>query len=463
MARASHTIQVAASGVVQAAQFDLNINNGVWFPATSRFHMEWSGSYVHPTEDNVLLQCAFAMHQRPAGDHTAVRRLRFFTDKPPLLENITSPNDPFIGETDNFMVMPMFWRSPKLLAHGSMIKIVDIDTPSFLMRNYTDGNAIEETPREWKPGERMMRRRLAAGGSYAGSEQSRLCQWEVVIGGVSTASPTYPSTVTKDVTTITQNGVTWISRSSNAPGRSTFFDEIDIVGPGSAAGPFSMWSKYNAATMMNPGDRPYAVLFGGGNGTNSRNGGPRTVHVIDDNPNFPATSTKPFRFRQRRAPSSVPWFPIYCRNVSVLDDWLYWGCCRVDTDLPDNARHGEKLYRIHVPTLVHDLTVDMEELPDKPGGPDQVASSSPLIGADDLRKRIIVANHEGLWRYHVEPRVWDGPHTFENFSAVISEGDAAANYFRGFQGAHFKNLGPHGETYICYNLSKRWNRVRWKN
>jgi hypothetical protein len=465
------------SGIV-APTFELNINNDSWFANSSRDHSEWAGSFLHKNGVDCI-EFNYSQHARGNSDHTSIRKTSFFADAPPTTAYLWPEQDPFISEVDNLIGIYMPWRNPQLLMYGN-VKMIDIDTPAAIWRDMVRPeagvNTIEYVAgRTWTVGEWMVRARGPSGFRSDGitntnQQHSRLWPWECTVGGVSTAEPVWPTNipVTNGIpnATISQNGVTWVARPkpfhpSNHP--TWAFDTVDF----SPAAGDSRWSKYNPATLMNGGDLNFALMIGGGNQANARVSGPRTVAVIDDNPNYPASSTKPLRFRQRWVTTAayprVPYFPMgYSRNMSKVGDWFYWGGCGMDTDTPANEwTFGNKFFRIHLPTLVStNLTIVQEQLPDKPGT--SVATKGPCIFADEPRRRLIYLNHEGAWVWQIPSDhslngTWHGPFTVPNWVSTIRGND---NDWRGFQGIHRSDLN---QTFFRYNLGRKWNRIRWVN
>jgi len=227
--------------------------------------------------------------------------------------------------------------------------------------------------------------------------------------------------------------------------------ELTLIGSGTA----NMYhSNYNPACLMNPTD-DFTVWFGGGYYRNYRGGAEPTIKLIADNPDFPAKSTKPIRVWQitYHLPS-----PIYVRNVSKVGDWVYWGGAGVDED--SNTRVME-FYRIHLPTLRRDLKVHQERLPDIPVVNPKYGGRFPLLAADEPRRRIIYVNHDGAFVYqipadHGAKGVWAGPFTFDNWAKTVADGGD----WYGVEGIHRTDLN---QTFFRHNLSKKWNRIRWKN
>ena len=71
------------------------------------------------------------------------------------------------------------------------------------------GQALDYANRAWSNGEKMV---PAQADATSNVDTARKWVWEVTTAGTSTGTPTWPSSVTQDSTTVTQNGVVWTAR-----------------------------------------------------------------------------------------------------------------------------------------------------------------------------------------------------------------------------------------------------------
>lgn len=69
--------------------------------------------------------------------------------------------------------------------------------------------AVEYSDKVWSAGEKMVPARADASSNVAVAKR---WVWECTTGGTSSATPTWPASVTQDVTTVTNNGVVWTAR-----------------------------------------------------------------------------------------------------------------------------------------------------------------------------------------------------------------------------------------------------------
>ncbi|PYU20749.1 MAG: hypothetical protein DMG32_21785, partial [Acidobacteria bacterium] len=129
-----------------------------------------------------------------------------------------------------------------------------------------------------------------------------------------------------------------------------------ILGPGALASYVN--SNYNPACLVNP-DGNFTCWFGGGYYYNYLAGNPPAMHLIDDNPNYPATSSRPLRLRAwtYAGPS-----PNSERHAVKIGDWIYWGGGGVS----DDFTRGKEFYRVYVPDLVNSQKVTQERIADAP-------------------------------------------------------------------------------------------------
>lgn len=100
--------------------------------------------------------------------------------------------------------------------------------------------ALEMQNRAWSVGDRMVPARADTSTNNAVAKR---WVWECTTSGTSTGTPTWPSSVTQDTTTVTQNGVVWTARK-----------------PGFSSGSTADWSFATiymdyAASAMSAGDR----------------------------------------------------------------------------------------------------------------------------------------------------------------------------------------------------------------
>jgi hypothetical protein len=362
------SVKVRTASASIPPEFELNINNGTWWPNSTRTDMTYSNAHQHT--NGRCLEFAWAQHSRPPGDHTSVRWTDFTANGAPTRGYYWPENDPLIRETDNFPTIYIPWRQWVWYV-GS--KIIDIGKGAAIFRNL-DGSG------------------------------------------------------------------------------KTARDVVDTVYIGHQNPNFD--SNYNPACLVNPTD-DWTCYFGGGYFTNSIGSDPPHVNLIDDNPSYPANSAKPLRRRRISYSSSIP-SPIYLRHAVKVGDWIYWGGARVRND----GTRFREFYRIHVPTLRDKLTVRQERVTDAPVSSN---SSFPLLAADEQRRRIYLVNHEGASWYQIPPEdgpsgTWHGPYSIPNWRSVIGQEDL--NQWWGVIGTHRSDLN---QTFFRFNLSRRWNRIRWKN
>jgi hypothetical protein len=255
----------------------------------------------------------------------------------------------------------------------------------------------------------------------------------------------------------------------NARNSSTTLDMTTVfdIMKGKVGDPDSYWkANYNPACLVNP-TGTFTMSVGGGYYKSFPNGVGSIVRVIDDNPNYPATSSKPLRLRAWRysGPS-----PTHMRHCVQIGQWIYWGGGGVNPDSgsSDLNRHGE-FYRIYVPDLLNG-TVTQEAITigpaitNYPGLLTGNCVRYNLLCADQRRKWLIYINVNGVYRYIVPTGDgpdggWEGPYTFglADWAATISDGNISSNW-HGVIGTHRSDLN---QTFFRYNLSRKWNRIRW--
>ena len=212
-------------------------------------------------------------------------------------------------------------------------------------------------------------------------------------------------------------------------------------------------SNYNPACLHNP-DGNWTCWFGGGYFTNMIADGDATIKLVDDNPDYPARSTKPLRVRQISYGGAAS--PMRLRHSPKVGDWIYWGGAGVR----DSQNRFREFYRIHIPTLRNDLRVLQERLPDAPVS---AYSDYPLLVADERRSRVILVNHDGASYYqipndHGAKGTWHGPYGFADWRNVISA--ETPNAWWGCLGIHRSDFN---QTFFRFNPSRKWNRIRWRS
>ena len=179
------------------------------------------------------------------------------------------------------------------------------------------------------------------------------------------------------------------------------------------------------------------------------------MHLIDDNPNYPAMSPVPLRLRAwvYSGPS-----PNMSRHAVKIGDWIYWGGAGVS----DDFTRMKEFYRIYVPDLVNKQLVTQERLPDLPATM-TTGGRLPCLAADVPRQRLIVINAEGVFLYQITADgkgFWSGPYTVPNWAGIISDGtrDGITGSWEGVIGTHRTDLN---QTFFRFNNSRNWNRIRW--
>jgi hypothetical protein len=265
---------------------------------------------------------------------------------------------------------------------------------------------------------------------------------------------------------------------------STITDYVDVTYPTgtgiTAITPAGKWhnSNYNPACWVNP-TGTITGWWGGGQGNSYPNGDGSIFKLLDDNPNYPATSMKPLRLRVFNPTGAMS--PTHMRHMVQIADWLYWGGGYVNPDTGTvNKTYHNRFFRIKVSDL-SSLTFTQEEIttgptitnhPNLPNQDNNVRYN--LLCADQTRKRLIYMNINGVYLYTVptddgNDGVWTGPYTFgmtsDGWASTISEGNVdlgggLANW-HGLIGTHRADLGQGGMTFFRYNLSKKWNRIEW--
>ncbi len=252
-------------------------------------------------------------------------------------------------------------------------------------------------------------------------------------------------------------------RNHDGSGKS-FTDVVDVELLNGAS--TAMWrSNYNPACLVNPDDDCPPVYFGGGYYRNFSAGNPPSMKILTDNPDYPRRSDKRWTLRVSKYGEFGTPFPNYCRHAVKIGNWIYWGGAGVNDDLSRTA----EFYRIYVPDLVdvRGVAVTQERITDLPAAVGMPGGRFSLNCGDVSRKKLIHINSAGVWRYHVPhgdgaDGVWEGPYTFgiANWPHAISDGraDGRRGDWHGFIGTHRWDLN---QTFFRYNLSRRWNRIRW--
>jgi hypothetical protein len=411
---------------VQSLERDINGNSWAttWNASNQRTDMQYSNAHQHT--DGRQLEFAMALHSRSAGDNTSVRWADFSSTSAPTGGYLWASNDPLIAEHDNFATAYLPWKGWVALFGrngasfvGALIsgqKIISIDgTPSAIFRNVEAANADPD-------------------------------------GNIT--------------------------------------DYVDVVYP-SGAGLTAIavddkWhnTNYNPACWVNP-TGTMTGWWGGGYGSSFPGSGNGSVFkLLDDNPNYPGSSTKPLRLRVFR-PTGKP-SPMLTRHMVQIGDWLYWGGGMVNADgsstlyANDTAKFANSgsFYRIKVSDLAN-LVFTQEQItsapvitpyPNLPAADNNIRYN--LLCADTTRKWLIYGNVNGFYRYKVpdddgNDGTWEGPITFgmtsNQWASTISEGGvdlSSSPNWHGLIGTHRSDLN---QTFFRYNLSKRWNRIRWTN
>jgi hypothetical protein len=398
-------------GVSSPATIELNINNDSWAGgwdqpgegfAAQRVNMEYSNAYVEYPNGRQL-EFSIAQHARGPGDNTGVRWAQFAATGAPTMGYYWPNNDKQIYETDNMPTFYLPWRQWVVLVNH---KIIDIATPSAVLRWPSEAKCLSE----YKAG--------------------RVLDMSTVIE-ILKASPGWPD---------------------------------------------SYWrSNYNPACDVNPGSGLFTFTFGGGYFNSFPNGVPSLVRILDDNPDYPSRSTKPLRMRVF---SYTGVSPTHARHAVRVAGHSYWGASgMLNSNGRPIASGCNEFYRIRIADLANGI-VTQERLPDIPlsttaFGNDAFAGGwrYALLCADELRKKVIVVTGQGVCRYTVPPDngangTWEGPLTFgmttQQWAKTISDGKGVLTGapWHGFIGTHHSGLN---QTNFRYNLSRRWNVIRWNS
>jgi hypothetical protein len=311
--------------------------------------------------------------------------------------------------------------------------------------------------------------------------------WVALFGDVTLASPR------KGMKIISIDGTpSAIFRNNDGSGQS-ITDYVDITYPTgtglTVTSPSNshVHGNYNPACWVNPSGT-MTGWWGGGYGSNYPLGVGSLFKLIDDNPNYPATSTKPLRLRVFR-PTGKP-SPTHMRHMVQIGNWLYWGGGYINPDTgtvvesTKLSRTGE-FYRIYVPDLANNVFTQEQITsaptitlyPNLPNVDNNVRFN--LLCADQTRNWLIYMNINGVHRYKV-PSDDGNDGTWETFTfgmtanqwaSTISDGavDAATSAnWHGLIGTHRADLGKNGMTFFRYNsnlgattAARRWNRIEW--
>jgi hypothetical protein len=163
--------------------------------------------------------------------------------------------------------------------------------------------------------------------------------------------------------------------------------------------------------------------------------------------------------------------PCVARHAVKDGDWIYWGGAMQDPGLgnPNAGKlvkdRSNRFYRVFIPDLAKGI-VTQERITDCLLD----TAYSPrfsLLAIDVPRKKLIYVNAQGVFRYTIPANngnngTWEGPYTFgiANWAMTMSQGVAngLSGDWHGFIGTHRSDLN---QTFFRYNLSRRWNRVRW--
>lgn len=395
---------------IPSIEFDINSNSwSAGWADTTRVNMEYSNAHQHT--NGRQLEFSMAQHSRRPGDNTGVRWADFTASGAPTMGYYWPNNDTSITEHDNFPTAYLPWKGWVALFGNSSAakprtgqKIISIDgTPSAIFRNLDS------------------------------SGQSITDYVDIV----------YP----------TGAGLTAISPSNR------YFN-----------------ANYNPACWVNP-TGTMTGWWGGGYGNSFPRGHGSIFKLLDDNPNYPGSSSKPLRLRIFRPTGAMS--PLLMRHMVQIGDWLYWGGGYINPDTGSVngatklSRSGE-FYRIYVPDLANNVFTQEQitsaptivQHPNLPNVDNNVRYN--LCCADTRRKWLIYMSINGVYRYRVpqddgSDGAWEGPYTFgmtsNEWAEVLSDGNVIrrANW-HGFIGTHRSDLG---QTFFRYNLSKKWNRIRW--
>jgi hypothetical protein len=91
----------------------------------------------------------------------------------------------------------------------------------------------------------------------------------------------------------------------------------------------------------------------------------------------------------------------------------------------------------------------------------------PCLAADAVRKRLILAGAEGVFRYQIPANdgsngVWDGPYGGSNWASTISGGlqNGVIGDWAGVIGTHRTDFN---KTFIRHNLMRQWIGIQWND
>jgi hypothetical protein len=306
--------------------------------------------------------------------------------------------------------------------------------------------------------------------------------WVALFGSVTAASPRLGQKII-DIDSATPAA---IFRNNDGSG-DTITDYMDVTFPTgtglTAITPDDKYhsGNYNPACWVNPSGT-MTGWYGGGQSNSYPNGTGSVFKLLDDNPNYPATSTKPLRLRVFRPTGAMS--PTHMRHMVQIGNWLYWGGGYINPDTgtvveATKLSRTADFFRIYVPDL--DNNVFTQE---------QITSATAitlhpnlanvdnnvrynLLCADQTRKWLIYMNINGVHRYKV-PADDGADGTWETFTFgmtstewadTISGGQTSAGVnWHGLIGTHRADLGKNGMTFFRYNSltnAKMWNRIEW--
>jgi hypothetical protein len=409
--------------------------NSALFPTTTnpggaqRVDMQYSNAHVHT--DGRQLEFAMALHSRSPGDNVGVRWAEFNELTPPDMGYYWNNNDTNIAEHDNFATAYLPWKG-------------------------------------W----------VALFGRNGPTQVGALVSGQKIISIDGT-----PSAIFRNVEAVaTGQHIT------------DFVDVVYPTGTGfTAIAVDDKWhnTNYNPACWVNPTGTMTGWWGGGYSSSFPGSGNGSVFKLLDDNPNYGTTSTKPLRLRVFR-PTGKP-SPMLTRHMVQIGDWLYWGGGMINADSSstlyanDTAKFANSgsFYRIKVSDLAN-LVFTQEQITSAPvvvAYPNIPAADLNvrycLLCADTTRKWLIYGNVNGFYRYKVpaddgNDGTWEGPYTFgmtsNQWASTMSEGavdipppPVSTGNWHGLIGSHRSDLGRNGITFFRYNNSRRWNKIEWNS
>jgi hypothetical protein len=406
----------------QSLERDINGNSWAttWNHSFQRVDMQYSNAHQHT--DGRQLEFSMALHSRAPGDNTGVRWADFSSTAAPTGGYLWANDDALISEHDNFATAYLPWKGWVILF-----------------------------------------------GRNSSSQVGALISGEKIISIDGT-----PSAIFRNVDAANQDPDGHIT------------DHIDVVYPTGAGltaiAADDKWhnTNYNPACWVNPTGTKTGWWGGGYSSSFPGSGNGSLFKLLDDNPNYPATSTKQLRLRVFR-PTGAP-SPLLTRHMVQIGDWLYWGGGFINNDASGVTKDNNgNFYRIYVPDLMNVVftqeaitpAANVALYPNLPNIDNNVRYN--LLCADTVRKKLIYMNINGVYRYSVpdddgSDGTWEGPITFgmtsNEWASTISEGkvdlpppeEGGTGNWHGLIGTHRSDLN---QTFFRYNASRRWNRIRW--